>query len=146
MKIFIGADHRGFELKEKLKSFLQTEYEMEDCGSLTYEQTDDASDYASKVALKVLENPESLGIVICGSGAAVDIAANRYKGVRCGLGFDVSQIEHMRGWDHINVLALPSDNLDLEKAKSLVKAFLETELKQEERMIRRIKKLDEIEN
>src|SRR3990167_8435778 len=136
MKIFIGADHRVFELKEKLKSFLQTEgHEVEDCGAFEFEQTDDASDYASKVAQKVLENSENLGIVICGSGAAVDITANRFKGIRCGLGFDLSQIEHMKGWDHINLLALPADNLYLEKAKSLVDAFIRTELKQEERMI-----------
>ncbi len=145
MKIFIGADHRGFELKSKLIDWLKSNgYEIEDCGAFEYNKDDDASDFSSEVARKIQDQTESFGIVICGSGAAVDIAANRFRGVRCGLGFEKGQVEHMRGWDHINILALPADNLDYETAKELVETFLKTAPKQEERMLRRVKKLDEL--
>jgi len=145
MKIFIGADHRGFELKSKLIDWLTSNgHEAEDCGAFEYNKGDDASDFSAAVARKILENSGSLGIVICGSGAAVDITANRFRGVRCGLGLERGQVEHMRGWDHINILALPADSLGFDSAKGLVDVFLKTEEKSEERMIRRIKKLDEL--
>ena len=145
MTIFIGADHRGFELKNKLLEYLQEKnIRVEDLGALQYEKTDDASDFAFKVSQAVLQNPAYLGIVICGSGVAVNIAANRLKGILCGIGFDVEQVKHMKAWDHTNILALAADYFDLEKAKLLVDAFIETPFGVEERMLRRVKKLDEL--
>ncbi len=144
MTIFIGADHRGFELKNKIVEYLQDKnIRVEDLGALQYEKADDASDFAFKVAQVVLQNPDYLGIVICGSGAAVNIAANRVKGVRCGIGFNADQVHHMKAWDHMNVLAIGADYFDLEKAKPLIDVFLETPYGTEERMLRRVKKLDE---
>lgn len=146
MTIFIGADHRGFELKNKLIEYLQEkDIRVEDLGAYQYEKTDDASDFAFKVAQAVLQNPQYLGIVICGSGAAVNIAANRVRGVRCGQGFNVEQVKHMKAWDHMNVLALAADHFDFDQAKVMVDAFLETPNGTEERMLRRVKKLDEVE-
>lgn len=146
MTIFIGADHRGFELKNKIIEYLQEkEIRIEDLGNYQYDPLDDYPDFARKVAQAVLQNPENfLGIVICGSGVGVAIAVNRFRGIRCGIGFNENQVKHIRENDHINVLALPSDYVDFEKAKKLVDAFLSSIPKTEEKYLRRIKKLDEI--
>ncbi len=147
MTVFTGADHRGFELKNKLVEYLQSKnIRVEDLGAYEFNKDDDASDFSHKVAQAVLQNPQSnLGIVICGSGAAVDITANRTKGIRCSIGFDKKQVEHMKGWDDINILALPADFVDFEKATELVDVYVSTKFKGEERMVRRNKKFDELE-
>lgn len=144
MTIFIGADHRGFELKNKLMEYLQDKnIRVEDMGAYQYDGLDDNPDYARKVAKAVLQHPEEfLGIVICGSGVGVNIAANRFKNIRCGIGFDEKQIASAKSHDHLNILALPSDYLDFEKAKRIVDIFIETELNEDDKYIRRIKKLD----
>lgn len=153
MTIFIAADHRGFELKNSLIEYLhEKNIRIEDLGNYQLEPEDDYPDYAKKVAQAVLQNPKNyLGIVICGSGVGVCINVNRFKGIRCGLGFEPDQVRHMRENDHVNVLALASDFIkteangpSLEKAKKLVDVFLETQPKQEEKYLRRIKKLDEM--
>jgi ribose 5-phosphate isomerase B len=145
MTIFIGADHRGFELKNKIIEYLQEkDIRIEDMGNYQYDPLDDFPDFAKKVAQAVLQNPKNyLGIVICGSGVGVAIMANRFKGIRCGIGFEVDQVKHIRENDHINVLALPSDYVDFEKAKELIDVFLSSNPKTEEKYLRRIKKLDE---
>jgi ribose 5-phosphate isomerase B len=144
--VFIGADHRGFELKNELVEYLQEKnIRVEDMGAYEFIKTDDASDFSHKVAMAVLQNPEHFrGIVICGSGAAVDIAANRTKGIRCSIGFNNDQVFHMRGWDDINVLALGADFISADDAKRFVDTFVETEFKAEDRMIRRNKQFDKL--
>lgn len=144
MTIFIGADHRGFELKNKLMEYLQEKnIRIEDMGAYEYDALDDNPDFARKVSRAVLQNPKKfLGIVICGSGAGVSIAANRFKGIYCGIGFDVEQVKHIRMNDHVNVLALPADNVDIETAKIMVDVFIETEPKHEEKYLRRLTKMD----
>ena len=148
MKIFIGADHRGFELKGKiileLLSSMGNEY-IEDCGAFEFSQNDDYVDYAKKVSEKVLANEGSRGIVICGSGVGVDIVANRIKGIKCGLGFNPDQVRNARNDDDINVLALGSDFIDFDGAKRIVKSFLETPFDPAERHQRRIKKIEDLE-
>lgn len=146
MTIFIGADHRGFELKNKIIEYLQEkDIRIEDMGNYQYDPLDDFPDFAKKVAQAVLQNPENyLGIVICGSGVGVAIMANRFKGIRCGIGFEADQVKHIRENDHINVLALPSDYVDFEKTKELIDVFLSSNPKTEEKYLRRIKKLDEV--
>jgi len=153
MTIFVGADHRGFDLKNALIEYLhEKNIRIEDLGNYQMDPEDDFPDYAKKVAQAVLQNPEEfLGIVICGSGVGVAISANRSKGIRCGIGFDQDQVKHARENDHINVLALAADYLDpkgnvpgLEKAKKMVDIFLKTQPKKEQKYLRRIKKLDDI--
>ena len=146
MHIFIGADHGGFDLKTKLIEYLQeNNIRIEDMGNYELDPLDDYPDFAKKVAQAVLQNPyDSLGIIICRSGVGVAIAANRFKGIRCGLGFDESQVKHMRENDNVNVLALASDFIDFEKAKKLVDIFRLTSPKTEEKYLRRIKKVDEL--
>lgn len=147
MTIFIGADHRGFELKNKLVEYLQQKnIRVEDMGNYEYDAEDDNPDFAQKVAEAVLQNPESFrGIVICGSGVGVTIAANRFKGIRCVLGFDKQQVQHSRENDHTNVLALPSEYLTEDQAKEFINTFLATEPVMKDKYLRRAKKLDEVE-
>lgn len=147
MTIFIAADHRGFELKKKLINFLKSKkYSVFDCGNTVYDPQDDYPNFVAELADRLLTTASvirgALGIVICGSGVGVSVAANRFKGIRCGLGFDPHQIKHARENDHINVLALPSDYLDFEKAKAIVLAFLRGKPKKEEKYLRRIRKLE----
>jgi len=154
MTIFIAADHRGFELKNKLIEYLQEKnIRVEDMGNYQYDPEDDYPDFAKKVAQAVLQNPKDfLGIVICGSGVGVSIVVNRFKGIRCALGFSEDQVKHAKENDHINVLALASDYFKneneengsgLEQAKKLVDIFINTSPKMEEKYLRRIQKIDE---
>lgn len=146
MKIYLGADHRGFKLKNELKDWLmQNSHEVEDCGPTEYVQGDDFIDYVITVAKGVTELPENRGVVICGSGAGVEIAANKIKGIRCSLGQSKEQIIKARNADDINVLAIAGEFTDFEKAKNLIKAFLETDYDPAERHKRRIEKIHQLE-
>lgn len=149
--IYIGSDHRGYKLKEALKAYL-TELGLtyEDMGALSYDPNDDYPDYAVLVAKKVAENPpaggeENRGILICGSGVGVDIVANKFKGIRSALCFDVLQAKASRNDDNTNVLSLPADYIDENLAKEIVKIWLETPFSDEERHVRRVEKIKKIE-
>lgn len=146
MTIFFGCDHRGFELKNKLIEYLQDKnIRVQDMGNYEYDPVDDNPDFAKKVATAVQQNLEEfLGIVICGSGVGVCITANRFTNIRAVLGFDPGQVQHARENDHVNVLALPSEYVDFEKAKLLVDTFISSQPKLEEKYLRRAKKMDEL--
>jgi len=148
MTIFVGADHRGFELKNKLMEYLQeNNIRIEDLGNYELDPLDDYPDFAQKVAQAVLQNPqEFLGLVLCGSGAGVCITVNRFSGIRCAVGFSEEQVAHARENDHINVLALAADYYDLEKAKKLIDTFINSVPKTEDKYIRRLQKLDSLKN
>lgn len=140
--IYLAADHRGFELKEKIKLWLRDwEYKFEDLGSGRLDPEDDYPDFAKRVAERLSQ--EDRGIVICGSGIGVDIVANRKPGVRCGLGFSVEQVKAGRNDDDINCLALPAEYLTEEQVKAIVETFLKTEFSGLERMIKRLAKIDQ---
>lgn len=144
--IYLGADHRGFELKEVLKKRLIDEgLEVTDLGNDHLDPNDDYVDYATQVAHAVTELPENAGILLCGSGVGVDIAANKIDGVRCALVDDVSRAIQSREHEDANVLALPADKLESDLAFDIVKAFLDTEFSGDERHERRLEKLEEIE-
>lgn len=145
--IFIGADHRGFDLKVKISKWLAGRgYEFEDVGAYEYDRSDDYADYGISVAQKVAVNPSSFrGIVMCGSGVGVDIAANKVKGVRCGLGFEVDQVYAARKDDNINVLALAADNLTEEESYALLEKFFETDFVSSDKYLRRLEKISRYE-
>lgn len=147
MTIFVGADHRGFELKNQLIDYLhEKNIRIEDLGSYQLDPEDDYPDFAKKVAQAVLQDPKNyLGILICGSGVGVDIVANRHKGIRCGVAISIEQVKHTRENDHINVLALASDEFVFEEATDFVDAFLETQPSAQEKYLRRIQKIDTVE-
>jgi len=146
--IFIGADHRGFELKAQINEWLSGRgFEFEDKGAYEADKSDDYVDFAIAVAQGVAKNPgKNRGIVICGSGVGVDVAANKVNGIRCGLGFAADQVHAARKDDNINVLALASDNTVYEEALQIVEQFLEAEFVDSESHRRRIEKIERIEN
>lgn len=147
MKIYLGADHAGFELKEKIKSYLQeTGYEVEDCGAFSFDKSDDYPDFIAKAAVGVSKDQGSMGIIFGKSGAGECIVANKIKGIRAILGFNQENVELARLHNDANVLSLGSAFVNIDAAKDLVKIFLETQFSNEERHKRRIEKIKEIEN
>lgn len=146
MTIVIGADHRGFALKEELVTYLMKKgLLVNDMGAKTLEPDDDYVDFADAVAKNVALEQGDRGIVLCGSGVGVLIAANKTKGVRCGFGLSPVQVESARADDDMNVLALASDYLSSEEAFRIVDAFLNTPFTGEERHLRRIAKIAALE-
>lgn len=144
MTIFIGADHRGFELKNALVEYLQNKnIRVEDLGNYEQDPSDDYPDYAQKVTQAVLQRPENfLGIVICGSGIGVCMAANRSKGIYCGIGINPDQVKHGRENDQINVLSLAADYTSQEQAEKMIDAFISAVPIKNEKYMRRLKKID----
>jgi ribose 5-phosphate isomerase B len=145
MKIAIGSDHAGHELKEKIKEFLQANgYHFEDFGTDS-EESSDYPEYAKKVSEAVLGGCE-FGILICGSGIGMSIAANKFPGIRAAFCMNHDLAKAGREHNNANVLTLAARfTTDLE-AKKIVKMFLETKFSGEERHIRRLKKLAELES
>lgn len=145
MKLFIGADHNGFELKQQLIQYLKSKgHEVVDKGDQDLNPEDDFPMYAAKVANEVLADNNSFGIVLCGSGQGVCMAANRYKGIRASLIWDEDEAHSSRNDDDANVICLPAKKLTLEKAKQLLDTWLETPFAGAARYSRRIKQLDEL--
>lgn len=143
MKIYIATDHRGFHLAEKLYPWIQEQgISVVHIGPEERVSGDDYADYAKDVAQKISQDKESRGILLCGSGVGMDITANRAKGVRSGLGISEEQVTAGRADDNINILTIAADYIDLETAKKMVTAFLETPFKSEEKYTRRIEKID----
>ncbi len=145
--IYLGADHRGFNLKEKIKKYLGSlNYGVVDLGNKKLDQNDDYSDFGKLVAKKVAENPsKDKGILFCGSGNGMVIAANKIKGIRAVLGFNEKIARMSREHNDANVLCLPADFLKFETAKKIVKIWLKTKFSGENRHIRRLKKIEKIE-
>jgi ribose 5-phosphate isomerase B len=144
--VFIGADHRGFPLKEKLKTRLaQAGVKLEDMGDDHFAADDDYVDFAKKVADAVKDDPKSRGIVLCGSGVGVDIVANKVDGIRCALVQDQMRAIQSREHEDVNMIALPADIVNEDQAFLITKSFLETPFSGVERHERRLQKLAEVE-
>ncbi len=146
--ISLGADHKGFVLKEAVKKFLTDQaYTVEDVGAVAPVPDDDYPDYAHAVAVQVGREPATRrGIVICGSGFGVDIVANKVPGVRAGLAMSPDHIYQGRHDDDVNVLALAADFTNEEDALKIVRVFLTTPFDDKDaRYARRIAKITEIE-
>ncbi len=147
MKIYLGTDHAGFELKEKIKIFLKEKnFDVEDCGALTFDKNDDYPDFIAKAAIGVSENPASKGIVLGKSGAGECIVANKIKGIRAILGFSEENVRLAREHNDANVLSLGSAFVNEELMKKLIIIFLETKFSNEDRHVRRINKIKDIES
>lgn len=146
MRIYLGADHRGFELKEQIKSWLiENEYEVEDVGARGFDPEDDYVDYGLKVAESIEGNGNtSRGILLCGSGHGMDIVANRFPRVRAVVGFNDEVAVQGRNDEDANVLVLASDWVSPEEAFERVRMFLETEASNDVRHERRRTKIDNL--
>ena len=148
MDIYIGADHRGFAMKEGLVAWLTQEGHMvEDMGAKDFAEGDDYPDYAVPVAQKIAQDPtNNRGILLCGSGVGVAVTANKITGVRAANIQSVDVAKTARNDDDINVLCLGADLLALDEAKAIIATFLDTPfsgLERHERRVEKIKKLEQ---
>lgn len=148
--IYLGADHGGFELKEKIKSWLaEWKLKCADLGADTLDPDDDYPEYAFRVAEKVsfeddMNSPWSKrakGILICRSAGGVVIAANKVRDVRAVSVTDIRSAKHSREQNDANVLALSGDWMNEKEAKNIVKTWLTTEFSKEDRHARRINQI-----
>ncbi len=163
MKIYIGSDHAGYELKEKIKEFLSnldSYYEVIDRGAFEYDASDDYPDFVRLVADDVANTEGSFGIILGGSGQGEAICANRIKGVRAAVFYSPAVakgavdikgqqsvdpfeiVKLARIHNDANVLSLSVRFLSEDEIKFAIELFLKIEFKSEERHARRIKKLD----
>lgn len=146
MKIFVGSDHAGFELKNKLIPYLQElGHDVKDKGAIKYNQEDDYPDFIKPVAEEVARDPESRGVILGKSGQGEAMCANRIKGVRAAVFYggmpDIIRLS--REHNNANILSLAAGFVEEEQVKEMLKKWLETPFSHEERHERRIKKLDE---
>src|SRR3989338_6667203 len=146
MKITIGSDHAGFEMKRELIPFLSGKGHMVvDCGPKEYNHDDDYPDYVSVVANYVSRDKNALGIVIGRNGQGEAIVANRFRHVRCAVFYGGSKhmITLSREHDDANIISLGSDFLTKDEAKRAVDLFLHVKFSGDERHVRRIKKIEQ---
>ncbi|MDA0968464.1 MAG: ribose 5-phosphate isomerase B [Proteobacteria bacterium] len=122
-KIFIASDHAGYEMKTKLKDNFSS---FIDLGTNSIDSVD-YPDFAKKLTNEVLNNDKSLGILICGTGVGMSIAANRSKGIRAGLVNSVEVARLIRQHNDANVLVIPGRFMEAEEAINCVKMFIETQ-------------------
>ncbi len=145
MKVFIGADHGGFKLKEQLKRYLQSKgHRMTDCGAHHVDPKDDYPDFATPVARTVSAAKNTRGILICRSGVGMNIVANRFPKIFAVLTDNVKLLTMVREHEDVNILCLASDFITLKKAKQLVDTFLSVPFSGEKRHRRRLRKIAHI--
>ncbi|HSG78767.1 MAG TPA: ribose 5-phosphate isomerase B [Acidimicrobiia bacterium] len=145
MRIAIGADHAGYELKEHLARFAaEAGHAVTDLGTHGPESVD-YPDFAAAVGRAVAEGRADRGIVVCGSGAGACIAANKVRGVRAVLAHDTYTAHQSVEHDRANVLTVGSRVIGVLLAEEVVTAFLEARFTGEERHLRRLRKIDELE-
>ena len=139
MKIFIGADHRGANLAHQIYEQLKQENKDIEYTSIPTTPTDDYPDFAFDVCQNVQKSPENLGILLCGNGIGVSIAANKVKVIRCARVINEEDAHHAKNHNGANVIALGS--LPINKAMAIVHTFIDTPYPTEERHLNRIKKI-----
>lgn len=143
MRIAIGTDHRGRDLKYEIIDKLKSEYNFIDCSLINYD-TDDYPDFAFATCKKVVEGEAEIGVLICGTGIGMSIAANKVKGIRCALVSDESTAKLAREHNDANVVAF-SSNLGAEKISELIRIFASSS-QTEEKHKNRVKKIINYEN
>lgn len=145
-KIGICADHGGFELKEKLKTFLRDQnYEITDFGADKLNNGDDFPDFVIPLAKAVSSKEVERGIAICGSGVGACVAANKINGVRAALITDYFSAHQGVEDDDMNMICLGGRVTGYASAEELIMAFLTAKFEPEERFIRRLNKIKELE-
>ncbi len=146
MHIYLGADHRGYQLKDELMNWLQArQISFTNFGATTYDAEDDFNDYAKKVATAILNNPDpnDFGILLCGSGQGMCMQANRFKGIRAAICLTPAEAIETRSHNNSNVLCLPADVISGNDVYDIINAFIDTQPLQDEKYQRRCRKLDE---
>ena len=147
MRIYLGADHAGFELKNIIKDHLLAGgYEVIDCGAHIYDADDDYPAFCIAAAQGVVDNPGSLGIVLGGSGNGEQIAANKVKGARCALAWSVETARLAREHNNAQLIGIGGRMHSAAEALEIVDAFLDQAWSENPRHQRRIDILAEFEN
>jgi len=145
MKVIIGSDHAGYRRKEDLKKFLSRKnIRLEDVGTHSSEPVD-YPDIAEKVAKKVSRDKTSKGILVCGSGTGMTIAANKVKGIRAVAAYDNYTAKMSRVDNNANVLGLRGRGFPLDKTKRIVSTWLKTAFSKKKRHAQRIDKIAKLE-
>lgn len=143
--IYIGADHAGFKLKQKIIAHLREQKkEVVDCGATTFDGADDYPDFAAALAQKITD-PSDWGILLCASGQGVCVATNKFKGIRAAQAWSVESARAARHDDNINVLCLAGKIKNLDEPLAIVDAFLATDFEAVERRLRRLQKVSALE-
>ncbi|HXP55410.1 MAG TPA: ribose-5-phosphate isomerase [Streptosporangiaceae bacterium] len=146
MRVFLGSDHAGFELKGQLVDWLSANgHEPVDCGPATFVEDDDYPVYVIRAATNVIAHPGSLGIVIGGSGNGEQIAANKVPGIRAALAWTAETAQLARLHNDANVLSLGARMYSTEDAISFARVFVETEFSGAVRHARRLTEIGEYE-
>ena len=146
MRVYLGSDHAGFELKQHLVEHLtRSGHDVVDVGPHRYDPEDDYPPFCLDAAAKTVADPGSLGIVIGGSGNGEQIAANKVPGVRAALAWNIETAQLTRQHNDANVVGIGARMHSPEDATAIVDAFLETKFSGEERHARRIEILAEFE-
>ncbi len=149
MIVYVGSDHNGFERKKQVCAYLKKRgIDVIDVGDTTLDPDDDFPVFAAAAvtAIRTSKDPNARAILICGSGQGMLMAANRFRGIRAGLGWSVEAAKGIRNDEDSNVLALPSDILKQNDtlAKDIIDAWLDTPFANAQRYVRRNRELDEL--
>ncbi len=143
--LYIASDHGGFKYKGDIITYLERKgIEVKDMGPTELIPDDDYPDYVVPTMQEVQKNPENMAILICRNGVGVSVLANKFKGIRCALSWSKEHAQSSRNDDAANVLAIPADFLTREEALNVVHGWLSTDFSGDERHVRRLKKIDEI--
>ncbi len=145
MRIAVGSDHAGYELKERLASWLaESGHAVYDLGTHSTDPVD-YPDYSAAVAQAVLDGRADRGIIVCGSGAGASIAANKLNGIRAAVAHDTYTAHQMVEHDDVNVLCLGSRVIGPALAEDLVRVFIDARFTREDRHVRRVDKIRALE-
>lgn len=143
--LYLGADHAGFRMKEKLKKFLsEKKIAFHDCGAHEINRNDDYPEFAQAVARAVSAKKTHRGILLCGSGQGMCIAANKLNGARAALAWNTKSARLSRTDDDANILCLPARLISERDMRAIVTTWLTTEFSKEQRHRRRIRKIEKI--
>jgi ribose 5-phosphate isomerase B len=146
VRVYLGSDHAGFELKATLVAALEKAgHEPVDCGPHTYHADDDYPVYVLRAAKSVISDPGSLGIVIGGSGNGEQIAANKVAGIRAAVAWTTDTATLARQHNDANVLSLGARQYSTDEAVSWALAFIETPFSEDPRHVRRLTMVAEYE-
>jgi RpiB/LacA/LacB family sugar-phosphate isomerase len=147
MRIAMASDHAGFELKNQLQPYVESlGHEVTDLGAYSEQPGDDYPDYAEAVGMAVKEDRADRGVLVCGSGVGVSVAANKIPGIRAAVCHDTYSAHQGVEHDDMNVLVMGSRIIAIELAKELVRSFLHASFSGEERHVRRLGKVKAIES
>lgn len=143
-KVVIGSDHAGYEMKERIKKELGSEFEFVDVGTDSAESVDYPK-FGEAVAQQVAVTPDLKGVLVCGSGQGIMMSASKVDGVRVALGYSVESAKGAREHNNANIISVPGRHATMDDQEDIVKTFLNTKFSDEERHHRRVDQMMDIE-